>query len=188
MRKTFWCAALLGTGLVAAVAISAAPPHGPGHVPPTGRVHGPGHVPPADCPLGGHGPCGGFMAMMHQALHELNLTDAQREAVHETLIARRTDIESAVKPVIEAKRALHNAVLADDPDDAAIRTAAATLGTSIGDAAITFSNIRVEVFENARLTPEQMQKFAEFRSSADAKIDTFLNERFSAFLNEHFRE
>jgi Spy/CpxP family protein refolding chaperone len=125
------------------------------------------------------------MAMMHQALFALDLSDAQREAVHETLIARRADIAAAVKPVIEAKRALHNAVLADDPDDAAIRNAADALGTLIGNAAVTFADIRVEVFENAQLTPEQMQRFAEFKADADASIDALLNEHLPAMLDEH---
>jgi Spy/CpxP family protein refolding chaperone len=186
MRKTFWCAALLGTGLVAgAMALHAVPPHGSGHVPPF--AHGHGHMPPDDCPFGGNGPCGalGGMTMMHQALEALDLSDAQREAVHETFIARRADIAAALKPVIEAKRTLHNAVLADNPNDAAIRNAATALGASVGDAAVTFADIRVEMFENAQLTPAQVQKFAEFRVRADAAIDTLLNEHIPAMLEDH---
>ena len=125
------------------------------------------------------------MAMVHQAFAELNLTEAQREAIHDTLITRRFDIAAAIKPVIESKAALHNAFLADDPDDAAIRTAAAGLGKSIGDAAVVLADIKVEAFDSAQLTAEQLQKLAQFRAKADASVDTLLNERIPAMLKEH---
>jgi Spy/CpxP family protein refolding chaperone len=163
MRKTLWAMVVLGTGLLAgAAALHAAPPHG-------GQGHGHGRGP---------------FAMMHQAhfermqaLHnELNLSDAQREAMHETVHAHHADLAAAAKPVVAAKHALLDAVLADHPDDAAIRTAADGLGKSIGEAAITIAKIKMELVEKAKFTPEQLQELADFKADIDASINTFLNE------------
>jgi Spy/CpxP family protein refolding chaperone len=163
MRKTLWSVALL-TGLLS------------GGVAVVNAVAQPGEH--------GHGPIGELMARMHQAhagrhaaLHaELNLTEEQRTALHETLKAHHADIAAVLRPVIAAKHSLHAAVLADTPDDAAIRDAAGNLGESLGDAAVVIAKIKVELLRNAQFTPEQIKKLEEFKTGADAEIDAFLDE------------
>jgi Spy/CpxP family protein refolding chaperone len=163
MCKAFLYAALLGTGLLAV---------GAG----VGAVAHPGEH--------GQGPICEHMARMFQAhfgrlttLHaELSLTDEQRAAMHETLKAHHADIAAAIKPVVAARRELHAAVLADTPDDKAIREAAGVLGKSIGDAATVFAKIKVELVKNAKLTPKQMEKITEFRADTHESVDTFLKE------------
>jgi Spy/CpxP family protein refolding chaperone len=149
---------LLAAGLIG----SAAALHAVGQPP---HPHGPGHVPPA----------GSLFQHLHGHFHEhlaaLELTETQREAVHEVLQARRAEIVGAIRPVLEAKRTLHNAVLADRPDDAAIRAAGTTLGTSIGNAAVTVAKIKIEIVEKAKLTQEQKQKIAEFKAKHEASVD-----------------
>jgi Spy/CpxP family protein refolding chaperone len=162
MRIGLWCAAVLGTGLLVGA----------------GALHG----------RGGHGPLGGMMAKLHEAhgdqiksLHaELNLSEAQRKAVHETIKAHVPEIAAAIKPVLEAKRALHDAVLADNPGEAAIRNAAADVGSSIGDAAVVMAAIKVEVFKNAQLTPEQKQIVMEIKAEIETMVDTFINKHLAA--------
>jgi Spy/CpxP family protein refolding chaperone len=104
---------------------------------------------------------------------DLNLSDAQRTAVRETLQAHKKEIARAVKPVAEQKRALRDAVLAEKPDDAAIHKAADELGHRIGDAAVVLSKVKGELVNKANLTPDQMKKLGEFRSANDASLDEF---------------
>jgi len=171
---------MLGAGLLAAgAAINAAGGSG-------GHGHGHGHG-------NGHVCGGGIFARIHQAhcgrmaaLHAgLNLSDGQRESVHETLKSRRVDIATAIKPVVVAKHALRDAVLADNPDDAAIRDAADVLGTSIGDAAVALAKIKVELVKNARLTPEQMKKIADFRAETAASVDALMSTILSEVERSH---
>jgi Spy/CpxP family protein refolding chaperone len=107
---------------------------------------------------------------------ELDLTDAQRDAIKQTLQSHKKEIKQAVQPVVEKRRALREAVLADKPDDAAIRKSAIELGSAIGDAGVTLAKIKSEVKTKANLTPEQVKKLNEFRSENDAAIDQLLAE------------
>jgi Spy/CpxP family protein refolding chaperone len=116
------------------------------------------------------------MGRMMTLRAELNLSDEQREAIRSTLMAHKPEIVGAVKPVIAARRTLREAVLAEKPDDSAIRAAADALGKSVGDAAITFAKIKVELAGKAKLTPEQMETIAEFRSGSDSSMDGFVKE------------
>jgi Spy/CpxP family protein refolding chaperone len=162
MRIGLWCAVVLGTGSLVGA----------------GALHG----------AGGHGPFGGMMAKLHEAhcdqvksLHaKLNLSQAQREAAHETIKANVPKIGAAIKPVIEAKRALHDAILADTPDDAAVRKAAGSLGASIGDAAVVLAAIKVEVFKNAEITTQQKNVIMEIKEEIETMVDTFINEHLAA--------
>jgi len=105
---------------------------------------------------------------------ELDLTDAQRDAIRQTLQAHKKEIKQAVAPVVEKRRALREAVLADKPDDSAIRKSANELGSAVGDAGVTLAKIKSELKAKANLTPEQMKKLNEYRSENDAAIDQFL--------------
>jgi Spy/CpxP family protein refolding chaperone len=164
MRKLLWCAGFVGLGLlVGAAALHAAPEEGKNP---------------------GHGPGRGLIARMIQAQFgrvttlraELNLSDEQRQAICQTLESHRADIAGAIKPVVAAKRKLRDAVLAEKPDDAAIRTAADAVGKSVGDAAVTFAKIKVELMDKAQLTPQQIEKIAEFKADTDASVDEFIEE------------
>jgi len=149
--------------------------------------HGPGHAPPFDCPLGGPGPgpCGGLIELIHEILGELSLTEEQRVAVHETLMSRRAEIGTAVRPVIEGQRALRAAILADAVDEAAIRAAAGTVGASLADASVAFAKLRVDALASAELTPEQVQKFSEIRTRGDETFRKILEEHLPALLDAH---
>ncbi len=61
-----------------------------------------------------------------------------------------------LKPVAEKRRALRDATLAENPNEATIRDAADELGKAIGDAAVVGSKIKAEIHKV--LTPEQQEK------------------------------
>ncbi len=170
MRKTLWCASLIVTGVAAGAGAlhATAQPGGQGHTPPFG-LHG---------PRGRSGQCevaGAFHALMQQMHSELDLTEAQREAVHEVFRARRGELATAIRPVLQAKRAIVDAVHADAPDETAIRAAADSLGRSVGDAAVVIARVKGEVFQAAALTPEQTRKLGEIRTRVDASMGRMLD-------------
>ncbi len=161
MRKRFIFGALIGVGLLTGAA----------------ALHA------ANQPGDGHGPFGGLFARFHQLhggqlqrLHqELNLSPEQREAAQQTLMAHRGEIAGVLRPVVEAHRALHDAVMTDKADAASIRKAADNLGKAVGDAAVTFASIKTELLANAKLTPEQLAKAAEMRGAFQTSVDELLN-------------
>jgi Spy/CpxP family protein refolding chaperone len=107
---------------------------------------------------------------------ELNLTDAQRQAIAQTLKEHKQEIARAAEPVVADRRALRALVLADTPDEAAIRKAAGDLSGAIGDAAVVLSRVKTDIVTKAQLTPEQRKKIAKFRAANDDAADEFLSE------------
>jgi len=159
MRKTLLCTAFLGTALLAGGLGAAA-----------GHEAGPGH-------RFGNSPIGRLiMARIGRAMTlraELNLTDEQQQAIKTTLQSHKSDLAAAIKPAVDAHRALRDKVLSDTPDDASIRRAADDLGKKVGDAALEIAKVETEVAQNAKLTPEQKKKIEEFRTANDASVDEF---------------
>lgn len=105
---------------------------------------------------------------------ELNLTTEQRKQIRDVVVSHNTEIATAIKPVVEKRRALREATLAANVDETAIRTAANDLGKAIGDAAMIGAKVKAEV--RAVLTPEQQKKLDEFRGASDSAVDSFLDE------------
>ena len=114
---------------------------------------------------GGPGGRGGMFGL---PIRELNLTDAQREQVR-TIMESHRDQQKAIGDRMQAARkALHDAIAAENLDESAIRAAAADLGTIEADAAVLQAKIRGEVF--ALLTPEQAKKAKELRSEMENRM------------------
>ena len=105
---------------------------------------------------------------------ELKLTDDQRAQVRKVLVSHKSEVAAVIKPIIEKRRALRDAVTADKPDGKAIKSAAADLGTAIGDAAVLASTIRGELAKT--LTPDQLKRLREFRAENDQALDGFLKD------------
>lgn len=104
---------------------------------------------------------------------DLELTDEQRNEIRETVKAHRDELVPAIKDVMAKRKALRAAVLAESPDESAIRAAAAALGESIGDAAVLASEVATEV--KPILTDEQKQMLQDFQADRQLALETFLD-------------
>lgn len=109
--------------------------------------------------MGGHFH-GGDMAprMFRHIARELDLTEDQQAQIRDLLKAHADEIEAHVKSGMDARRALHDAVLMQPNDESTIRLRAQELGDIHGDGAILFARLRSEVWPI--LTAEQQQKLA----------------------------
>ena len=104
---------------------------------------------------------------------ELDLSDDQKSQIKAIVVKHREEIVGVVKPLIEKRRAMHEAMLSKDgTDEAAIRAAADSLAKPIGDAAVLGAKIRAEA--RGVLTPDQLKKVSEFRTQLDAGIDDLI--------------
>jgi Spy/CpxP family protein refolding chaperone len=105
---------------------------------------------------------------------ELGLTAEQHEQFHKIVASHRQELLAVATPVHAKRRALCDAVLAEAPDEQAIRAAASDLGAAIGDAAVLGARIKAEAA--GILTPEQREKIGAFRAEGDAAMEKFFDQ------------
>jgi Spy/CpxP family protein refolding chaperone len=117
--------------------------------------------------------------MFRHMVRELDLSDAQQAQIREVLKTHADEIEAHVKLGMDARRALHDAILVQPTDEATIRLRAQELGSVHGDGAILFARLRTEVWPI--LSGEQQQKLAslhlrmrEHGDDALKSLDAFL--------------
>ena len=118
-----------------------------------------------------------IMGQMGRALvlrSELDLSSEQRTKLMDVAKSKKSVVEPAVRAMATKKRALRDAVLAEKPDEAAIRKAAADLGTTLGDLAVIASQAAGEA--KLVLSTEQKQLIAKFLVDTDAAADRMLDE------------
>jgi Spy/CpxP family protein refolding chaperone len=109
----------------------------------------------------------------------LDLSDDQKTRIKTVLKAHATEIETQMKASAASRRAVHEAVLAQPVDEAAIRAAALQLGQVHADGAVLFAKIRTEI--QPILTAEQLGKIQSFRDRARQRADSAVK-NFEAFL------
>ena len=80
------------------------------------------------------------------------------------------EILALVRSGMTARRALHDAILAQPTDEANIRVLAQQVGVVHGDGALLFARIRAEIWPI--LTPEQQQKFTAFHMKMETAART----------------
>ena len=137
-----------------------------------GRQMGPGFP---------HGPRAA--RMFEHVSRALDLTEAQQTQIRAVLKTHADEILPLVRTGMDARRALHDAVLTQPTDEAAIRVLAHQIGAVHGDGALLFAKIRAEIWPI--LTPEQQQKFIAFHAKMGSRSDEKL-ESLGAFLRgEH---
>jgi Spy/CpxP family protein refolding chaperone len=115
----------------------------------------------------GHGPKAA--RMFEHIARELDLSDAQRAQVRGVLKSHADEILAHVQSGMTARRALHDAVMAQPADDASIRSLAAQVGSVHGEGALLIVKIRKEIWPI--LTPDQQQKLAALHSRWTQKGD-----------------
>ena len=109
----------------------------------------------------------------------LDLSDDQKSQVKAILKTHASEIEAQIRASAAARRAVHDAVLAQPVDEAAIRAAAQTLGQVHADGAVLFAKIRTEV--QPILNDAQRAKIQTFRDRMSNRADSAVKS-FEAFL------
>ena len=128
-------------------------------------------------PTLGHGP---RAARIYDHLaSELDLSDAQRLQVRGVLKAHADEILNHAQAAMNARRAMRDAVMAPQPDEVAIRSLAAQMGSVHADGALMIVRIRSEIWPI--LTPEQQQKMVGLHAKMGHKGDEDL-QALGAFL------
>lgn len=105
---------------------------------------------------------------------ELGVTDAQRSQIREIVLSHRDELKPVVRNMVEQRRRLREAVLADDINEAAIRDASATLAEPIGNMAVLAAGIAAEIRDV--LTEAQKEKLRAFGESHRASMDAWLEQ------------
>jgi Spy/CpxP family protein refolding chaperone len=138
-----------------------------GHV--FGRQMGPGL---------GHGGHNAGRMFDHLA-RELDLSDAQRAQVRGVLKTHADEILAQVKSGMDARRALHDSVMAQPADENAIRSLATQVGAVHGEGALLIVKIRSEIWPI--LSPAQQDKLVGFHERMGRRGDEALDS-LAAFL------
>ena len=106
-------------------------------------------------------------------LRDLNISDAQRAAARTTLKAHAPTMMPLVRKLVTERRALHDLVRADQPDEAAIRAQSARVASIQAELAVQFSRLAVDLRKIA--TPEQLAKVREFEKTIRERVDRGLD-------------
>ncbi len=110
--------------------------------------------------MGDHFAGGMAPHMFNRLAAALDLTESQRAQVRAILKSHADEIGAQVRAGMDARRALHDAILAQPTDEAAIRSLALQFGAVHGDGAVLFAKIRSEVWPI--LSADQQLKLANF--------------------------
>lgn len=115
----------------------------------------------------------GRIGQLIQLRGELGLTGDQKRELRDIFITHRTELSPLVQEVIAKRHALHDQVLAEAPDEAAIRTAADALGDAIADLAVKGSELAAEA--RFVLTDEQCETLQGFRTDNRKAVDGLID-------------
>lgn len=100
---------------------------------------------------------------MRQLAAELGLTPEQRQSIRTTLQAHREEIRNLVDKMQQTRQTLRQVAEAQPPDEKAVSAAGAELGTLLANGAMLRAKVAGEV--KSQLTPEQVQKWEQWRAS-----------------------
>ena len=105
---------------------------------------------------------------------ELGVTETQRQEIKTVLEGHKGEIVDVARRVKGKADVVKSAVAVDQPDERAIRAAAADLAGVLGDAAVLHAKIRGEV--RTHLDPGQREQIDRFHEEVSGSIDRFLEE------------
>jgi Spy/CpxP family protein refolding chaperone len=124
----------------------------------------------ANTPLGKH--VSGTIGRLLVLRSELEVTPEQRSRIRATLLEYRPEIVEVAQGVVQTRRALDETVRAEQVDERAIRTAAAELGSALGDASIVRAKIVGEL--RGVLNEDQIEAIEAFRQEQQESVDRLL--------------
>jgi Spy/CpxP family protein refolding chaperone len=110
--------------------------------------------------------------LVDRAVQRLDLTDEQKGEIRDILAAHKAELERELMAIKTTRTALWDAVHADTPNDAAIRSAAAAVGKAEGDLGVTRADIVQEV--RAVLTSEQQAELEEMAGDLRAFVQSLV--------------
>jgi len=119
----------------------------------------------------GPGPHHGRGRMIERIFDRLDLTDDQKEAVHEAMMGHREQTQPLFEEKISRRRALGKTIHADPFDEGAVRQAAADLAAVDADLAV----MKAKMFQkiNTVLTAEQRERMVELIEDWHFMADEF---------------
>jgi Spy/CpxP family protein refolding chaperone len=98
-------------------------------------------------------------AHRHGFWKALNLTDAQRQQVHQMMDASKSATKSMRLNLLNAQKALQEAIAKNPNDEATIRSLSATVGTAKTELTVQRAKLRSQFV--SILTADQQQLFAQ---------------------------
>ena len=107
------------------------------------------------------GPGAVGLHILGRMARHLDLSEDQKTRIRGIYESRSVQIQEQREAKRNARRALAEAMHAEQPDEAVIRARAAELGRVTGEGAVLFSRIRAEI--TPILTAEQRQKLADMK-------------------------
>jgi periplasmic protein CpxP/Spy len=98
----------------------------------------------------------------------LNLTDAQRQQLHQMLQSDHSANKGLILNLLNAQKALHAAIVKNPNDEATIRSLSATVGNAKTELTVQRAKIRSQIV--GVLTPEQKEKLAQLDQKRDSRL------------------
>ena len=114
----------------------------------------------------------GAPRMFRHMAKQLDLSADQQTQIRGVFKNHADEIEAQVRAGMNARRALHQAVIAQPVDEQAIRSLAMQAGQVHGDTAVLFAKIRTEIWPI--LTAEQRDKMTEIHGKMGDRGDASL--------------
>jgi Spy/CpxP family protein refolding chaperone len=98
----------------------------------------------------------------------LNLTDAQRQQLHQMLQSDHSANKGVILNLLNAQKALHEAIVKNPNDEATIRSLAATVGNAKTELTVQRAKIRSQIV--GILTPDQKQTLVQLDQKRDSRL------------------
>jgi protein CpxP len=98
----------------------------------------------------------------------LNLTDAQRQQVHQLMESDKSATKGLMLNQLNAEKALQDAIAKNPNDEATIRSLAATVGNAKTELTVQRAKIRSQIV--GILTPEQKQQLAQWDQKRESRL------------------
>jgi protein CpxP len=98
----------------------------------------------------------------------LNLTDAQRQQLHQMLQSDKSANKGLLLNLLNAEKALREAIAKNPNDETTIRSLSATVGNARTELTVQRAKIRTQLV--AILTPEQKEKLTQLDRERESRL------------------
>jgi Spy/CpxP family protein refolding chaperone len=108
-----------------------------------------------------------------ETLEDLDLSETQRQQVHQMIQSNHDAFRTAFKGVLEAQRDLNTAMQANAPDEATIRARTTQLGSAMANLAVLKAQMRTKIV--ALLDTTQQQKLSQTEQDQAKRIQRMID-------------